>query len=77
MALRGDAPGRTCGRAAGDTARAHRARDDAGEERPQRRARDRAADAVGLVPTGALQVDGCAGDARTADRAQTAADKAS
>src|SRR6516164_3941761 len=57
--------------------RAHRARDDAGEERPQRRARDRAADAVGLVPPGALQVDGCAGDARAAHRAQTAADKAS
>ena len=50
---------------------------DAGEERPQRCARDRAADAVGLDPPGALQVDGCAGDARTADRVQSAADKAS
>ena len=35
------------------------------------------ADAVGLVPPGALQVDNRAGDARAADRAQTAADKAS
>ena len=42
MALCGDAPSRTCGRAVGDTARAQCAQDDAGEERKQRRARDRA-----------------------------------
>src|SRR5215472_12929002 len=64
MALCGDASSRTCGRAAGDTACAQRTQDDAGEDRPQRRARDRPADAAGLVPPGALQVDRRAGDAR-------------
>ena len=73
MALRGDAGGGPCGRAAGDAARARRLQGDAGEERPQRRARHRAADAAGLVPAGALQVDGGAGDARAADRAQAGA----
>jgi transposase len=37
MALCGDAPRRTCGRAVGDTARAQRTQDNAGEDRPQRR----------------------------------------
>src|SRR5215469_18348137 len=77
MALCGDAPSRICGRVVGDTARMCRTQDDAGEERPQRRARDRATDAVGLVPSGALQVDSRAGDARAAHRAQAGAGKAS
>ena len=47
--------------------------DDAGEDRPQRRARDCAADAAGLVPPGALQVAGGAGGARAADCAQAGA----
>ena len=46
---------------------------DAGEDGPQRRARDCAADAAGLVPAGALQVDGRAGDAGAADGAQAGA----
>ena len=44
--------------------------DDAGQDRSQRRARHRAADAAGLVPSGPLQVDGGAGDAGAADGAQ-------
>src|SRR5215470_8785718 len=75
MALCGDASSRTCGRAAGDTACAQRTQDDAGENRPQRRARNRPADAAGLVPPGALQVDPSAGDARAAHRAQAGAGK--
>src|SRR5215475_9871600 len=45
MALCGDTGSRICGRIVGNTARAQRTQDDAGEDRPQRRARDRAADA--------------------------------
>ena len=41
--------------------------------RPQRRARHCATDAAGLVPPGALQVDGGPGGARAADRAQAGA----
>src|SRR5215475_8175887 len=77
MALCGDAPSRTCGRAVGDTARAQRTQDNASKDRPQRRARDRAADAAGLVPPGALQVDRSAGDARAAHRTQAASGKTS
>jgi hypothetical protein len=77
MALCSDAPSRTCGRTVGDTSRAQRAQDDAGEDRPQRRARNRAADSAGLVPPGALQVDRSAGDACAAHRAQAGAGKTS
>src|SRR5215831_17431690 len=77
MALSGDPPSRTCGRAVGDTARVQRTQDDAGEDRPQRRARHRAADAAGLVPPGPLQVDCSAGDARATHRAQAGAGQAS
>src|SRR5215469_5903043 len=77
MALCGDAPSRICGAAVGDTARAQRTQDHAGEDRPQRRARDRAAHAAGLVPAGALQVDASAGDTRAARRAQAGAGKTS
>ena len=64
------------GGAAGDPARAGRVQGDAGEDRPQGRARHRAADAAGLVPARALQVAAGAGDARAADRAQAAAGQA-
>ena len=47
MALCGDAPSGTCGRAVGDTARAQRTQDGAGEDRPQRRARARHAGLLG------------------------------
>ena len=75
--LRGDAGSGPCGRAVGDAARARCVQGDAGEDRPQRCARDCAADAAGLVPAGALQVDGGAGDARAAHRAQAGAIEAS
>ena len=65
------------GRASGDAARARCLQGDAGEERPQRRAGDCATDAAGLVPAGALQVDGGAGGAGPADGAQAAAVEAS
>ena len=70
MALRGDEAGGLGGGAAGDAACAHGAADDAGQDRPQRRARHRATDAARLVPSGALQIDGGAGDAGAADGAQ-------
>ena len=75
MALCGHAGGGTCGRAAGDPACARCVQDDAGQDRPQGRPRDRAADAAGLVPAGALQVGAGAGDAGAADRAQAGADR--
>src|SRR5215469_18682799 len=77
MALCGDAPSWTCGRAVGDTARVQRTQDHAGEDRPQRRARHRAADAAGLVPPAALQVDCSAGDPRAAHGTQAGAGQAS
>jgi hypothetical protein len=43
--------------------------DDAGEDRPQRGARNRAPDGAGLVLPGALQVDRRTGDARATHRA--------
>src|SRR6186997_132802 len=58
MALWGAAGNGAGGGTAGDAAREDSAIDDAGEDGPQRRARHSAADAVGLVPPGALQVDG-------------------
>jgi hypothetical protein len=53
----GDAPSRTCGRAVGDTARAQRTQDNGGEDRPQRRARDRAGWCgwAGSVPSASTQ----------------------
>jgi transposase len=47
------------------------------KDRPQRRARNRAADAAGLVPPGALQVDRSAGEACAAHRTQAGAGKTS
>ena len=73
MAVCGDAAGGACGRAFGDAARARCLQGDAGEDGPQGRARDRPTDAAGLVPPGALQVDGGAGDAGDAHRAQAGA----
>ena len=76
MAVCGDARGGSCGGAAGDAARARCFQGDAGQDRPQRRARDRAADAARLVPAGALQVAAGAGGARAADGAQAGASEA-
>src|SRR6478672_12592617 len=73
MALWGAAGNGAGGGTAGDAAREDGAIDDAGEDGPQRRARHSAADAVGLVPPGALQVDGRTGSARPADGAQAGA----
>ena len=74
MALCGDEGSGACGRTAGDAARARCVQGDAGEDRSQRCARHCATDAAWLVPAGALQVDGGAGDAGDADRAQAGAD---
>src|SRR5215213_9047993 len=76
VALRRDARGRPGGGAAGDPARARRVQGDAGEDRPQGRARHRPAAAAGLVPSRALQVAAGAGDPRAADGAEAAADEA-
>src|SRR6202035_5781031 len=73
VALRGDEGSWFGGRVIGDPARAEGAGDDAGEERSQRCARYRPADTAGLVPTGSLQVDWCAGDAGGADGPQAGA----
>src|SRR6185437_6269224 len=67
MAPCGDAGSRVGGGTAGDPARACCVQGDAGEVGPQRRARDRATDAAGLVPAGALQVDRRAGSTRGPD----------
>src|SRR5215475_14204786 len=77
MALCGDAAGWARGGAFGDAARAQRVQDHAGQDRPQGCTWDCRTDAAGLVPAGALQVDGGPGDARHADRAQTGAEGAS
>ena len=70
MAICGAEERRLGGGVAGDPARARRLQGDAGQERSQRRAGDRAIDAAGLVPPGSLQVDTGAGSARAADGAQ-------
>src|SRR5208283_2582101 len=71
MALRGDEKDRLGGGVAGDAACARRLQGDAGQNRPQGRARDCAIDAARLVPSGSLQVDVGAGSSRFADGAQT------
>jgi hypothetical protein len=76
MALCGDAAGWAGRGAFGDAARAQRFQDHAGQDRPQGCTWDCRADAAGMVPAGALQVDGSPGDARHADRAQTGAEGA-
>ena len=77
VAVRGAAGSGSGGRTVGDAARARCVQGDAGKERPQRRARDCATDAAGLVPSGALQVDCGAGAARHAHGAQADAVEAS
>src|SRR5687768_15155362 len=69
-------PGRPEGGASGDPACARGVQGDVGEDRPQGCARDRAADALGLVSAGALQVAAGAGDAGAAGGAQAAAEAA-
>ena len=64
---------RAAGGTSGDAAREGGAVGDAGEDGPQGRTGAGAADAPGLVPPGALQVDGRPGDARAAHRAQAGA----
>src|SRR6056297_1318257 len=76
MAVWGAGGRGVAGDPAGDTACPDRVQDDAGEDGPQGCARDRAADAAGLVPAGTLQISCGAGDARAADGTQAAAGEA-
>src|SRR6185437_12151250 len=64
-----------CGGAAGGASRQGGDLGDGGEDRPQRRARDRTVAADGLVSAGALQVAAFAGRSRPSDRAQAIADQ--
>src|SRR6202048_1643268 len=73
MAVCGDAGCGVDGRIARDPARPGRIQGNAGQNRPQRRARHCPADAARLVPSGALQVAAGAGSARAADGARAAA----
>src|SRR5258707_4083868 len=75
MALCSDAAGWAYGRAFGDAACAQCVQDHAGEDRPQGCPRHRRVDAAGLVPSGALQVDGGPGNARHSDVTQAGAEE--
>src|SRR5437899_5478310 len=77
MAVCGHEGGRPCRGTAGDAARAEGVRGDAGQVGSQRCTRDRATDAAGLVPAGALQIDECARDPIAADGTQAGAIEAS
>ena len=77
MAVCGHAGCGPGGRTAGNPACPGCVQGDAGQDRPQGRARHCPADAARLVPPGALQIAAGAGNAGAADRAQAAADASS
>src|SRR5213080_5571885 len=77
MAVCGNEGSRPRRGVAGDAARAEGVRGDAGQVGSQRRTRDCATDAAGLVPTGPLQIDQRARDPIAADGAQAGAIEAS